>query len=126
MGRVHSDSWSVVAKMAGGVAGSYTRAGGVPSLGLGCGFLSFFDSGYVAFCIKTVGALPVLCKGATLPLLMASPAPLSGASLGPHPSPLYPEETSAFLATACSSPALLALLSAPPSARMAMQEGMGL
>lgn len=56
--------------MARGIAETYAEGQWAATLGLGLPQL-LWQYGYVAFCIKTVGALPLLGKETTLPLLMA-------------------------------------------------------
>lgn len=68
--------------MARGIAGAYAEGQWVAKLGLGLWIPQLlWQCGYVAFCIKTVGALPLLGKEASL-------ASLSGAVfLGPASIP---------------------------------------
>lgn len=120
MGGVHSDSCGGVTKMAGGVAGASAGGRWVAKLGPGLWIPQLlWQCGYVAFCIKTLGA------GATLPSLMASPAPLSGVVfLGPAS---IPSVSRGGLSSCCLLPSCPPrLLSAPPSARMSARAGMSL
>lgn len=75
---------------------------------------------------RTLGLSPSSGKGPAFPTPVAFPAPSSGAFLlGPGVQILRKPLLSLLLPVRLS-PALLALLSAPPSARMAVHEGMGL
>lgn len=111
-----------------GVAlGQCQEAVGVLCLVLGSSLLSFLGSVDVSeLCMENSGPVPSSGQGPAFPILVAIPAPSSGAFLLWLDVQILRKPLLSLLLPVLLSPALLALLSAPPSARMAAQEGKGL
>lgn len=78
------------------------------------------------FASRNLGLSPSSGKGPAFPILVAFPAPSSGAFLLGHGVQILRKPLLSLLLPMLCSSALLALLSAPPSARMAVHEGKGL
>lgn len=91
----HQDGFGVL-------PGPTPRVSGLPGLGLRCGFLSFFLTVWIRCTLYQDywGSPSARQRSYPSSLLLLYLGP---ASLGLHPSHLYPEEAPAFLATACFS-----------------------
>lgn len=120
---IHSDSWGGATEAAEGVA--VGQWGCRAWSGLRCPLLPW-QCGCVGTCIKNVGPVLQLWKGAHLPHASGLPRSFIWGFLPWAQCHVLRKPLLFLLLPVLLSPALLALLPAPPSARTAVHEGKGL